>query len=87
MLEEVRKQIDAIDEELVRLLEERYDCVSEVGRLKKEHGVPILDSQREVELLEKVKRLVINKNYEASLVETFQGIMDVSKDYQQQHTR
>ena len=40
-IERWRKEIDAIDEQLVRLLNERARVACEIGRLKKELGVEV----------------------------------------------
>ena len=45
-IEELRKRIDAIDEQLVRLLNVRVACAVEVGRLKHEAGLPVYQPAR-----------------------------------------
>ena len=54
-LEDLRRDIDRVDEVLVRLLNERARCVCEVGRLKKELGVDIYQPDREKEVLAHVR--------------------------------
>lgn len=84
MLEQVREEINQIDQELVRLLEKRYKCVDEVVRVKREHQLPVLDSKREALVLNKIAKLIEEDQYQDSILETFQSIMDISKKYQQQ---
>jgi chorismate mutase/prephenate dehydratase len=50
-LAELRKQIDAIDDQLLRLLSERADLVHKVGGLKKDSGLEIYAPEREEQLL------------------------------------
>jgi chorismate mutase/prephenate dehydratase len=50
-LREIRKQIDAIDDQLIRLLNERADLVHEVGVVKKADGTEIYAPEREETLL------------------------------------
>ena len=50
-LEALRKQIDAIDKEVLRLLESRFDIVREVAKLKKKKGLPARDFEREAEII------------------------------------
>ena len=52
-LEEARKEIDAVDREMAKLYTRRLDAVTKVLQYKKEHGLPILDSKREVQVIEK----------------------------------
>lgn len=47
--EEIRAQIDRIDEELVKLFGERMALAAEIAAYKKEHGLPVLDTRRERE--------------------------------------
>lgn len=53
-LAELRQKIDAIDEQIVRLLHERAAVAVEVGALKKETGQPIFDAAREQQVFAKV---------------------------------
>jgi chorismate mutase-like protein len=54
-LNDLRKDIDRVDEVLVRLLNERARCACEVGRLKKELGIEIYQPEREKEVLKHVR--------------------------------
>jgi chorismate mutase len=46
-----RKRIDEIDQQLVKLLNERSQCAVEIGHLKKTMSLPAWQPQREVEIL------------------------------------
>jgi chorismate mutase len=46
-----RKKIDDIDRRLVRLLNDRSRCAIEIGKIKRQNGLPIRDSTREEEVL------------------------------------
>ena len=47
-----RKKIDAIDRELVRLLNERARCAAEIGKIKRQNALPIQEAHREQEVLQ-----------------------------------
>lgn len=53
-LEELRKQIDVIDAELVELLNRRAEVVVEVGKLKNADGTPIYSPEREKKVFDKI---------------------------------
>ena len=53
-LEELRKKIDEIDHQLVKLLNERAQVVVEVGKLKNKTDKPIYAPDREKKVLEKI---------------------------------
>src|SRR5690606_23820075 len=50
-LEDLRRQIDAIDSDIIRLLNERADVVHEIGVIKKRDGLEIYAPEREEKLL------------------------------------
>ncbi len=51
----LRKEIDLIDYELIKLLEKRFKITSKIGDLKREHNYAVFDRSRELEILEKIK--------------------------------
>lgn len=57
-LPEIRKKIDTLDEQLVKLLNERADLVHEIGVVKKAEGTAIYAPERE----EQVLRSLVGKN-------------------------
>ena len=54
-LDDLRNDIDRVDEVLVRLLNERARCVCEIGRLKKLQGLEVYQPDREKLVLEHVR--------------------------------
>jgi chorismate mutase len=56
-LDELRQDIDRVDEVLVRLLNERARRVCEIGRLKKAQGVEVYQPDREKEVLKHVREV------------------------------
>jgi chorismate mutase len=54
-LDDLRRDIDRVDEVLVRLLNERARCACEIGRLKKERGMEVYQPEREKQVLAHVR--------------------------------
>ncbi|MBM3769707.1 MAG: chorismate mutase [Acidimicrobiia bacterium] len=54
-LDDLRRDIDRVDEVLVRLLNERARCVCEIGRIKKELGIEVYQPDREKQVLNHVR--------------------------------
>ena len=79
-----RQKIDAIDTQIIALLEERMTAVAEVIRIKKEEKIAILDTGREADVLENVRKRVENQKYADTIVATFEDIMRQSRHYQNQ---
>jgi chorismate mutase len=59
-INELRKKIDVLDQQLLKVLRDRLLIVAEVGKIKKELGVPPLDQERWNEVLE--KRLMMGES-------------------------
>ena len=55
-LDSLRRRIDRIDEKLLRLLEQRAETALKIGRIKKQHGLPVYDGKREQEVLRRLTR-------------------------------
>ena len=50
-LEDCRKNIDVVDREIMALLNRRAEIVREIGAIKAKAGLPIVDWNREIEIL------------------------------------
>jgi chorismate mutase len=53
-LQQIRRQIDAVDQRLVALLAERWQLVSEVVRYKRAHHMGVVDRAREDAMLSRI---------------------------------
>lgn len=83
-IEELRKEIDKIDQELVALFERRMDVVNEVAKFKIATGKALKDSNREKTLIEKNITFLKNKDYKHYLKVFFKDIMESSRSFQSQ---
>lgn len=83
-LDQIRKDIDQIDQELVALLEKRMVCVGQIVEYKEQQGLPVLDQGREREVLEKVASLVGDEQYRSTIQAQFRDLMARSRDYQEE---
>ncbi len=83
MFKKERQKIDQLDQQIIELLEERFDTVQKIAEKKQQANLTILDSKREQEVLEKVARYVENPKYTSYIQEIYTQFMEVSKKYQQ----
>lgn len=83
-LDEIRVDIDALDAQLIELLEKRMDLVAQVATFKKMTGGRVLDNSRELLILEKVTSRVQNPIFTETIVNTFKDILKNSRQYQEQ---
>jgi len=77
-LDELRKQIDAIDQELVALLNKRAQIVVEVGRIKNADGTPIYAPDREKAVFEKICKANQGPLPDKTLVAIYRELMSGS---------
>ena len=54
---ELRKEINRLNAEIVKKLSERVDVALRIGEVKKKHGRPIVDKDREAKVYEQVRKL------------------------------
>ena len=82
-LKEIRENINKIDEEIIYLLEKRFDLSKKVRDYKISHNKKIYDPEREKEILKKIKE--DNPKYGKYFVKIYQEIMDQSKNLQKEN--
>ena len=81
-LKKLRAEIDDIDKQIVKLIENRMKVSVKVGELKKENNIPVFDAEREKELIEEKIKLLKNKDLSNLIITIYNDIMSVSKSLQ-----
>lgn len=81
-LDELRVQINAVDDQLIKLLEKRFAIVNEVSRVKQENNLPVFDAKREQAVLERLGKQVKNPALVTSIQTIYQTIMDEAKKHE-----
>jgi len=82
-LQDIRRDIDRVDEEILRLYRERLKLSEEVYAVKKQSDIQVLDSKRENEKLDKISALALNEEEAMRFRNLFSYIMKESRDVQQ----
>lgn len=54
-MNELRKKIDNVDRQIIKLLSERQSIVKKIAKIKKENNLPIINKEREEEVIRKAK--------------------------------
>ena len=78
-IETLRERIDAIDRQLVQLLNERARCALEVGWKKEASGQPIYQPTREAEVLANVRAMNRGPLDDEALTRLFERIIDEAR--------
>lgn len=81
-LDEARRSIDRIDRQIADLFTERMAAASTVAAYKAEHGLPILDKDREEQVIRRNAALIDDEAIRAHYVTFQRGMMAVSRTYQ-----
>ncbi len=81
-LQQARETIDEADAQIAKLFEQRMQAVKVVAEYKKENGMPILDSSREQQVIQKNMALVDDMELRSFYVQFQKEMMKVSRLYQ-----
>jgi chorismate mutase len=80
-----RVKIDTIDSQVIALLSERATYAVEIGKIKRQQGLPIFDSNREDEVLNALARLNLGPLPDTSIRRIFQTIMEETRATEASH--
>ena len=79
-LDDLRDDIDRVDEVLVRLLNERARVACEIGRLKKDLGIEVYQPEREKQVLAHVRSIAAEGPLGAdAIARLFERIIDEAR--------
>mgnify|MGYP006284311057 FL=1 len=82
-IDDLRRRIDEVDVEIVRLLAERLKAARAIGEEKERVSLPVLDAAREDRVLEKVRHLAMEDDIDPREVERiYEQIIDSAKSVQ-----
>jgi chorismate mutase len=76
----LRDQLDVVDRELVRTLNQRARLVRELAAIKREAGEQLYDPKREEEILQRVAEENPGPIYDSTMREIFEMIMHHIRD-------
>jgi chorismate mutase len=78
-IDALRQRIDALDEELVKLLSARAECALAIGRFKKELGLEIYQPGREADVLNHVQRVNPGPLDDGAVRRLFERVIDEAR--------
>jgi chorismate mutase-like protein len=86
-LDDLRDDIDRVDEVLVRLLNERARVACEIGRLKKMQGIDVYQPEREKQVLDHVRSVASEGPLGAdAIARLFERIIDEARRLERRMT-
>ena len=81
-LQEIRKKLDGIDNQLVELFEKRMALCSDVAEFKIQTGKKVYDGERERQKLDSVMAMADSEFNKKGVYELFSQIMTISRNLQ-----
>src|SRR5438132_9578692 len=83
----IRDRIDGLDQEIVRLLKNRYENARLLGRIKKHRGLDYRDPEREKIILRKIERAATSLDLDPNLIRPiFDQIFALGVEAQRDHS-
>ncbi len=74
-LQRLRGSIDNLDTAVICLLAERFKITQQVGLLKKQHGLPAADPEREEQQIARLRQLAIQSNLDPDFAQKLLGFI------------
>lgn len=78
-LADERKKIDGLNQEIANLLVKRFEIADQISLIKQQNGLPILNQNREQEVLKSLVHVIGNTKYQENIENIFIKIMDETK--------
>ena len=79
-----RTRIDALDEQIVKLLNERAACAVAIGEIKRKSGAAIYEPQRERQVIEHARKANPGPLADEQVQDIYERIMDVMRSLQRE---
>ncbi len=84
-LDELRRGIDAVDQQILKLLHDRVRLVMAVGEYKRERGIPVYDPARERALLDRLCKAAEPPLDADTIRRIFERMVDEMRRIEQHH--
>lgn len=81
-LEQARKTINQVDEQMAQLFQQRMQAVEEVVAFKRSAGMATQDKGREQELIARNLTYITEEKYKESYLAFMEGMLAISRAYQ-----
>lgn len=78
-ISDIRKMIDAMDDELLRIFNQRAQLALEIGHHKKRLGLAVYDPEREKKIFERMKAANPGPLDDGAIVRLFERVIDESR--------
>lgn len=84
IIQDLRSQIDRIDDEILELLSKRLNVASQIGAIKRKSSQKIDDIQREEEIIARLSQKGVLDEYQIKMI--YQQIFLLTKQIQEEES-
>jgi chorismate mutase len=78
-IDEIRMEIDRLDDQLLKIFNQRAFLALKIGELKKESGLPVYDPEREKNIFQRMKDENPGPLDNQAIVRLFERVVDESR--------
>jgi len=86
-IDQLRKEIDRLDQELLRIFNERAGLALKIGEIKKERGMPVYDPEREKRIFERMSAANPGPLENEAITRLFERVIDESRRLERIRTK
>ena len=86
-INDIRDEINALDDELLRIFNRRAQLALDIGHIKKERGLPVYDPEREKYIFERMKVANPGPLDDGAIVRLFERVIDDSRRLERIRTK
>ncbi len=86
-IDEIRVEIDRLDDELLRIFNDRAALALKIGEIKKERGMPVYDPGREKRIFERMQAANPGPLENGAIIRLFERVIDESRRLERIRTK
>ncbi len=86
-IDDYRKEINHLDNELLRIFNQRAALALKIGEIKKEQGIPVYDPEREKRIFETISQANPGPLENDAIVRLFERVIDESRSLERIRTK
>lgn len=86
-IDDLRREIDRLDRELLRIFNERANLALHIGEIKKERQLPVYDPEREKLIFERMRSSNPGPLEDDAIVRLFERVIDESRRLERLRTK
>ena len=86
-IDDYRREINRLDQDLLRIFNERAALALKIGEIKKELGIPVYDPEREKKIFESMARENPGPLETEAIIRLFERVIDESRHLERIRTK